>query len=637
LKATDAALGAVANAARENHVYVVTGLQFVPEGWTRPHQRLYLFSPAGETLLVYDKVWHASQFDAPKLASIDGVLCGFILCADRWSKPVESLPPVMGAQILFECSNNFDTEWIPSLEWYWYVPRAVRNTACVIFSNAARENRFEDSVRGHGHSAIVAPDGSLLVSAGDERDKIISADLDLSKATREMAIRRSQHPLFKDWWEMGQKIHRGEDFTPPDVPSLVSSENGVKAGFGLMACSSSIEDNLNTIRKLIGDAARNNLDLIVFPELAVTGDRNEDIRAAKAPTLAAAVEAICAVAAEHKIAVVFGSPTFVQEKRRNSAYVVGPDGAILTRYDQIVVSRPDLFEGGLSTRSMWFQINGLWSVVSIGEGAIGMKWLNWQPCAAPDCTATCATTEPDGRQALFHEQLVANLASHRTLTIVANPLHPELSRNTRPVQRRLRHLGRLGGWRMVRRQNCQWPSLAGCFLGTTNHSRAAESHQAERGLAFDSASVPPLDADRRCGDGFRKVSTSTWMKNSFRTAFTLIAMLGLFTPGLHSQSGPFDGKRFQGRIAYSADGNHNDPDDWAASPLVLALIAAAGAKEQLIHFDYNCILPNGRRMGEDPCRQCVGRCREIRLWHVCILRLSKGLGRSDCEHRRRHQ
>ena len=56
-------------------------------------------------------------------------------------------------------------------------------------------------------------------------------------------------------------------------------------------------------------------------------------------------------------------------------------------------------------------------------------------------------------------------------------------------------------------------------------------------------------------------------------------------------AGPYVDGRFRGRIAYSCDGNHNDPDDWAASPVTLAILAEAGLKEQLVHFDYNCILP----------------------------------------------
>lgn len=50
-------------------------------------------------------------------------------------------------------------------------------------------------------------------------------------------------------------------------------------------------------------------------------------------------------------------------------------------------------------------------------------------------------------------------------------------------------------------------------------------------------------------------------------------------------------EEFKGRIAWSADGNFNDEDDWAASPLALAIFAEFGMKDKLVHFDYNCILP----------------------------------------------
>lgn len=67
-------------------------------------------------------------------------------------------------------------------------------------------------------------------------------------------------------------------------------------------------------------------------------------------------------------------------------------------------------------------------------------------------------------------------------------------------------------------------------------------------------------------------------------------VLCLFVSLAWGGTGPNDGSVFHGRIAYSADGNHNDEDDWAASPVALALIDAFGAKERLVHFDYNSIL-----------------------------------------------
>ena len=66
------------------------------------------------------------------------------------------------------------------------------------------------------------------------------------------------------------------------------------------------------------------------------------------------------------------------------------------------------------------------------------------------------------------------------------------------------------------------------------------------------------------------------MKNKFLFCFLCTLFFGI------SQSYAQDY-----RIAYSADGNQHDADDWHASPLVLAMLAEAGLKDRLVHFDYN--------------------------------------------------
>ena len=41
------------------------------------------------------------------------------------------------------------------------------------------------------------------------------------------------------------------------------------------------------------------------------------------------------------------------------------------------------------------------------------------------------------------------------------------------------------------------------------------------------------------------------------------------------------------RIAYTADGNAHDQDDWAGTAASLAILSAAGLQGQLVHYDYN--------------------------------------------------
>ena len=80
------------------------------------------------------------------------------------------------------------------------------------------------------------------------------------------------------------------------------------------------------------------------------------------------------------------------------------------------------------------------------------------------------------------------------------------------------------------------------------------------------------------------------MRNSLLTTLVALSLLCTATANA-ADAKPFTNGRFQGRIAYSADGNHNDPDDWIASPVTLAILAESGLKDRLVHFDYNCILP----------------------------------------------
>ena len=82
------------------------------------------------------------------------------------------------------------------------------------------------------------------------------------------------------------------------------------------------------------------------------------------------------------------------------------------------------------------------------------------------------------------------------------------------------------------------------------------------------------------------------MRTVALTTLLALTSVSLVAATAHAADGkPYANGHFQGRIAYSADGNHNDPDDWIASPITLTILAESGLKDRLVHFDYNCILP----------------------------------------------
>ncbi len=63
-----------------------------------------------------------------------------------------------------------------------------------------------------------------------------------------------------------------------------------------------------------------------------------------------------------------------------------------------------------------------------------------------------------------------------------------------------------------------------------------------------------------------------------------LSLIILLSFTLNGQTPLWQGK---GRIAISSDGNEHDHDDWAATPLSLALLSAAGLQDELVLYTYS--------------------------------------------------
>ncbi|KPL15558.1 MAG: hypothetical protein AMS26_07375 [Bacteroides sp. SM23_62] len=90
---------------------------------------------------------------------------------------------------------------------------------------------------------------------------------------------------------------------------------------------------------------------------------------------------------------------------------------------------------------------------------------------------------------------------------------------------------------------------------------------------------------------FHLISNGKYFEAKMQLSVIVIMFFIISPVRISGHTGPFDGKKFKGRIAYSTDGNFNDEDDWAASAFALAIFAEFGIQDKLVHFDYNCILP----------------------------------------------
>ncbi len=411
-----AAVGAIRGAARANNVYVVFG------GWTwserhgRATNWMKAIGPDGAELLHYDKLWDVHDAPTPGLFQIDGVPASAIICADRWLRALEDLPVQRGAQISFELSNNFAAEWVPELEWYWYVPRAVRNSIYVVFANTANRTPGKpepgvDQRPRHGHSAMVAPDGTLAGAARDDLETVVVADLDIRRATRAGAVARGSHPVLGEFWKSGLELVAGRSSPPPPLAQKECATTDITVAAAQIPPSADAGRNAAAMVEKIQEAARLKADLVAFPELAVTGG--------KAAAAGGALERLREAARANGIAVVFGMPWREGGRWYNSAFVVGGNGEVLTRYDQLVADAP--FAGGKRAAAMWFSVKGVPGVVTIGREA------QWSEIAELAAVAGARLHVNLGREAvagsaavLRRRQTGATLSTFMTLTVMAN-------------------------------------------------------------------------------------------------------------------------------------------------------------------------------------------------------------------------
>ena len=126
-------------AAREHRVYVLCGGASYPPKAKRDVNWMFVVGPDGREVFRYDKLYDKHDAKMPGVFHIDGIPCSAMICADRWLRGVEEIPIQQGAQVSFELSCNFASEWVAPFEWYWYVPRALRNNVWVVFANSGNK------------------------------------------------------------------------------------------------------------------------------------------------------------------------------------------------------------------------------------------------------------------------------------------------------------------------------------------------------------------------------------------------------------------------------------------------------------------------------------------------------------------
>ncbi|MHC4177912.1 MAG: carbon-nitrogen hydrolase family protein [Planctomycetota bacterium] len=431
----DAAMERIGRRARQAGVYVIFGTSYKSTDDDKYHNRGVVYDPAGNLLVFYRK-----NRDVPQRFFVHGVPCNLSICSDRGYLEHSDLPClVQGSQVIIDSSGGHGgDDGRPDLRWIRYRPWATRTNAYVIVSNPVHENT---DFMGHspwgGGSAVVRPDGSIQASRTHEKDVILVEQIDTDQATRLESKRRTAHPLFRSYWEAGKRLlEEGTIEAAPKIVPYTSAECPIRIAAVQMACSRNMQENTSRILRGIAEAARRNVDIVAFPELAVTGARADDIASVTASQLDTALTEIRNAARANRIHVIVGMPYRIDDVRRNCAFVIGDDGSVKTQYAQIAGKRRDLFRPGNSAKSMWFSVKGVHAIVTIGDDS---NWIEIADLAASRGmhlhfhlsyeadTSADATTLRTQRNLLFMSYakfgLVVNAADPSRLTNPSAPAH----------------------------------------------------------------------------------------------------------------------------------------------------------------------------------------------------------------------
>jgi predicted amidohydrolase len=175
----------------------------------RWYNSLVVFDRRGRTLFRYDKN-HLTAGDARFFTPgnsvaffrIDGVPATAIICHERRYPELVRLPVMLGAQIVFHPNAGLDRLEVSRTKRHGrdgIAVRAFENQVHYIFANSVGPQG--GGLWSAGDSKIVAPDSTVLALAGNHREAMLFADLDLAAAGRRYAREALEHPAFlRDAW-----------------------------------------------------------------------------------------------------------------------------------------------------------------------------------------------------------------------------------------------------------------------------------------------------------------------------------------------------------------------------------------------------------------------------------------------------
>lgn len=354
--------GRFAELAREHGCYVVVGMPEVdedgiyfntavligPDGVVGRHRKTHPYISEPKWAAAGDL--HNQVFETP-IGRI-----ALLICMDIHFVETARLMALGGADVICHISNWL-AERTPAPYW---ISRAFENGCYVIESNRWG---LERTVQFSGGSCVIAPDGQVTAVL-DKGDGVLLSeiDLDATRARRvlgEAVFAQRRPELYPEL------LTDTFSWNPRDFFSLYGHEpwprgKRSRVSVAQFAPSDNVSRNLDQIDILARKAKAEGAELVVFPELAVTG--LADPAKSAQPIPGPATGSLCKLAKALDLYLVCGVAEQAGEALYNSACLVAPDGQLsVYRKTHLAADEQD-----------WATAGEAWTVVDTPLGRVGL-------------------------------------------------------------------------------------------------------------------------------------------------------------------------------------------------------------------------------------------------------------------------
>ena len=331
----------------ETQLYYNSAVLIGPEGIVGKHRKSHSY--------IAEPKWSAPGQDHLVFDTEIGKI-GILICMDIHFVETARLIALEKADIIIHISNWLG-ERTPGPYW---ISRAFENGCYLIEGNRWG---LERTVQFSGGSCVINPDGSIA-SVIDKGDGLAYADIDISWSRKrqvlnekifddrrpEMYLNLPTHPYL--WNPLDFFGLYGMDPLPKGKESKVSIVQ--------MNTTNNVKQNLKEIFKHLKMAKNNSSELIVFPELALTGHSNKNKSAISKNS--SEILQLANYANENNLYICCGFAEKEKKEFYNSSILFGPEG-ILGIYRKIHLNNED---------KKWASEGNEWKYYDTKIGRIGL-------------------------------------------------------------------------------------------------------------------------------------------------------------------------------------------------------------------------------------------------------------------------